>query len=559
MAILYHTRGFTTGHDALQKRLSVALPAHQTKNDMNPTLLVSWFCTILSLVIIVIRLLGRWVRTERLFREDKVMFWSIIPLLARMAFVHVILIWGTNNTVTLGLTDAEIQHRAVGSKLVLPARILFATYIWITKITILEFLQRLVAQSWHRSYEIGMRVVYGFLAITYVACVISTLTECQPFSHYWQVVPDPGSACRAGLAQLVTMGVCEIITDLVLVLFPIPLVISSGMVMKRKVSMILLFLLSLILVAITAYRIPSTIHRNASQQYRSLLASLEILASTGVANAIVIGSFLRDRGVKKAKFRAASVDGSVLSRTPTAPQSRTKSIAQHHWGSDEDLVRDIGICVKPSLQHGTVATDGPRLAPVAEVTSVGDRNPGHRPVKTGVDAEWTFNKRASRQRRRRSSDGSSFTSTSSDVKLRELQSQMDEPVSPGAEDRPRKMSFFDVGGLVDSPPAMTRPPPVRMDTSKSHAFLSDVGGLLGSPTTKDDRVVSPQQEPQVIEPKDKLHPADPRRILRSGSPFSRSSSIERGRAGRSPKITPSPLRAAGPDDLNISDAGGLLK
>ena len=51
---------------------------------------------------------------------------SIVPLLARMALVHLVLLWGTNNTVTTGLASLDIQHREVGGKLVLASRIMYA-------------------------------------------------------------------------------------------------------------------------------------------------------------------------------------------------------------------------------------------------------------------------------------------------------------------------------------------------------------------------------------------------------------------------------------------------
>lgn len=56
---------------------------------------------------------------------------SIIPLLARMGLVHVVLIWGTNNTTSQGLTPLEIHHREIGSRLVLASRIMYAM-LWVT-------------------------------------------------------------------------------------------------------------------------------------------------------------------------------------------------------------------------------------------------------------------------------------------------------------------------------------------------------------------------------------------------------------------------------------------
>lgn len=54
------------------------------------------------------------------------MAWSLIPLLIRMALVHVILLYGTNNVLTEGLTERQIYHRSIGSRLVLASRIFYA-------------------------------------------------------------------------------------------------------------------------------------------------------------------------------------------------------------------------------------------------------------------------------------------------------------------------------------------------------------------------------------------------------------------------------------------------
>lgn len=102
-------------------------PSPRTALQNNPTLLVCWWCTATSFTIILIRIIGRYKRTERFFLEDKVMMIGIIPLLARMSLVHLVLIWGTNNTITEGLSETEIRNREIGSRLVLLARICYAS------------------------------------------------------------------------------------------------------------------------------------------------------------------------------------------------------------------------------------------------------------------------------------------------------------------------------------------------------------------------------------------------------------------------------------------------
>jgi len=380
------------------------------------------------------------------------------------------------------------------------------------------------------------------------------------------VVPDPGPRCREGLAQLITMGVCDIITDMSMIIAPIPLVLMSSMPVKRKISLVLLFLLSLILIAITSYRMPATISRHSSQQFRSLLASLEILAASGVANAIVISSFIRDRGMKKAKFRAYSVGDSSLAQTTT----RKKSIAQYHWGSDEDLVRELGMSVAPSLQHHNTMVDIPRVAPVALKQNALAEIPDNHAGESSVDQTWNFRK-ASR-RRRCSND--SMSSSSTDVKLDVLETNTSgEPVSPdgGLPDTPG-MSFFDVGRLVDSstPPGASRDSSVNNRAASgtqhstqssrlnSRAFLSDVGGLVSSRPVEGDSVR--QIEPGSIHRK---FSAQQHRFNRGGAAYNAHASIAEHEGAMSSSRTrvrsmQKPSQDDGPDSLGFSDAGGLL-
>jgi hypothetical protein len=101
-------------------------PPARSFGDDKPTLLVCWWCTIFAAVIILFRVCGRYIRTEKLFKEDWLAFACMIPLFSRMALVHVVLLYGTNNTVTAGLSDTSIYQRSIGSRLVLVSRLFYA-------------------------------------------------------------------------------------------------------------------------------------------------------------------------------------------------------------------------------------------------------------------------------------------------------------------------------------------------------------------------------------------------------------------------------------------------
>lgn len=97
-----------------------------------PTLLVCWWVTSLCTCIILLRVTGRFIRTERLFLEDRMAALTLIPMFLRMGCVHYILLHGTNNINmdSLTMTEAEARHRRIASGLVLLSRILYAaTYV----------------------------------------------------------------------------------------------------------------------------------------------------------------------------------------------------------------------------------------------------------------------------------------------------------------------------------------------------------------------------------------------------------------------------------------------
>lgn len=110
----------------LFRRLVTEAPDIQTFRDNKPTLLVSWWCTGYAVTVIFFRFCGRYVRTEKVFLDDGIMLAAIFPLFARMAFLHVVLVYGTNNTKTDGLSEKSIHDREIGSQMVLVVRVFYA-------------------------------------------------------------------------------------------------------------------------------------------------------------------------------------------------------------------------------------------------------------------------------------------------------------------------------------------------------------------------------------------------------------------------------------------------
>lgn len=283
------------------------------------------------------------------------------------------------------------------------------------------------------------------------------------------------------------MGTSDVITDLLLVAFPIPIVLKSHMAAKRKLSLVLLFSLSIILIAITIYRVIEVVHRHSDQQFRSLLASLEILAAAAVSNALVLGSFVRDRGVKKPRYRLGSVGGnSSLDRAGTNTRRRTLTVQT--WGSDADLAGECGMRMATDLEKQQSELAKPRPAPIA-LPPASHSKPSTPSV---VQSNWN-----------------------SPIENKEMRERLGADLSANAERlcpspggtgvvTPRRTSFFDVGGLLghgETSPGKRRalekatpeisPAPLppnavhalspntsalEMSRRGSNAFMTDMGG-----------------------------------------------------------------------------------
>ncbi|KAM0249210.1 hypothetical protein ACHAQJ_009116 [Trichoderma viride] len=467
--------------------------------DVKPSLLVCWWATIFCALMILLRIAGRFIRTEKLFSEDKFAAVALIPLFLRMGCVHFILINGTNNADFTGvvLTPDELRKKSIASGLVLLSRILYAATLWILKGTILEFLKRITDLTWQRTHHWTLVAIRCSLGLTFIAVVVSDLAECNPFQHYWQVLPDPGGQCRQGYVQLITMATCNVLTDLMLVIFPIPIIVQSNMQFRRKLQLLLLFSLSLSVVAVTLYRVPHIIDVHGRQQYRSLLASVELIFATASANALVLGSFVRDRGVKKQKPRRSSTAAESFERTNTV----RRPTIHRQWGSDEDLVRDLGLAVEPELREQPDSPSSDLYAPIRQMRSIEHGN-----------QQWHQQQQQQQEDSAQDSAPESAQDSaqaSQDLLIYKPESRTESRAESQHESR--KLSLFDVGGLLEDGPGTSSGSYRRgssftsssMDASNSQAvpqasrkastngvrrgstaLLQDLGGLLGPLNSK---------------------------------------------------------------------------
>ncbi|KKA31155.1 hypothetical protein TD95_005287 [Thielaviopsis punctulata] len=297
------------------------------------TLNLHWAFSIITIALISTRLIWRKVAHQKYVLGDWLSVAALVCVMCRLGLIHVVLVWGTSNIpdsvrAHINFTDREIYRRVIGSKLSLVNRVFYNSYLWLQKCVLLDVYQRLLHNvPWRKTaLWVYLTAFFG----TYVACQVTTFSECSPVKKYWQIVPSAGSCTEAQL-QLVVVGVTNIVTDFMLLLLPIPLLVGLQTNFRLKFQLGCLFALGSFIIAITVIRLPINALNKSMQSSRSTWASVELFTSALVVNAPTIYGLWNKR-------RQASKPGSS---TPQSGAPFTSGTRRTAHGSHLDYTTNV--------------------------------------------------------------------------------------------------------------------------------------------------------------------------------------------------------------------------
>ncbi|KAH7000841.1 hypothetical protein B0J12DRAFT_722695 [Macrophomina phaseolina] len=263
----------------------------------DPTLLILWLLTWLAVVVMAARLTMRKMRGQTFVMGDYLTIGAILCALVRLSLVHIVISWGTNNMSpklrgSIQWTPEKIYRREIGSKFAIANRVFYNSYLWLQKLVLLDITRQLI-KGLHWEYPV-IRTFLAIFGATYVAVQVVTFTECDPFHLYWQVLPDPGS-CSQAQVQLLTLGILNIVTDVMLMVLPIPIFFHYlRRPLLQRLHIASLFCLGIFIVAITIIRLPQNHNQAVSQVNRTTWASIELFVAAVAVNAPVLYTLRRD-------------------------------------------------------------------------------------------------------------------------------------------------------------------------------------------------------------------------------------------------------------------------
>ncbi|KAK7436805.1 hypothetical protein CaCOL14_000437 [Colletotrichum acutatum] len=213
----------------------------------------SWIHYSIGMAFIFLRMYGRAKRlggVSNFEADDYLQILAAVLFTVLVALLNIITDGGGSNLYPPELegtfTQAEIEDRIHGSKIVLVSEQAMLNLIYVLKACVLILYTRLTLNL---AAQRLVRWLGMYVALGWTATQVTMFAACRPFSGYW-AMPPPDPQCTTYENYAILQGWFNISSDMLMLMIPLPLVFRMKVPWKQKV--VLLFVFSLGICVIVA-------------------------------------------------------------------------------------------------------------------------------------------------------------------------------------------------------------------------------------------------------------------------------------------------------------------
>ncbi|EPS37103.1 hypothetical protein H072_9331 [Dactylellina haptotyla CBS 200.50] len=127
-------------------------------------------------------------------------------------------------------TDAQRRAAQIGGKANIVSWISYASLIWTLKGCMVFLYYRLTAGLPQRLF---VHITGGVILTTYVAMILMILLNCRPLNKNW-TSPYGTEYCVNNIPHFAVLGPLNVLTDIMLLCIPLPLIIRAKLPLRRK-------------------------------------------------------------------------------------------------------------------------------------------------------------------------------------------------------------------------------------------------------------------------------------------------------------------------------------
>ncbi|PYH44728.1 uncharacterized protein BP01DRAFT_392374 [Aspergillus saccharolyticus JOP 1030-1] len=240
----------------------------------------------LSALIMCLRLFLRKYRHQRFEAGDYCTIFCLITLLACMGLLTAVSVITLGRDIRLqaqNLTDQLLNDQLLENKMLVAHQAIFRAYLWGQKAVVLLFISRVLeGLPWP---FIFVRISWVILLLSYGAIELEMFMVCD----YRKTKP-----CLGRVGNLVAYILLNGLTDLMLIVLPLPWLVRVKRPWQRRLQLVALFSVGFLCIIATILRAP--IHGNTQDLVgQGYWTAVEFIASGIVANFPTLCSLRRAR------------------------------------------------------------------------------------------------------------------------------------------------------------------------------------------------------------------------------------------------------------------------
>ncbi|KAL4809963.1 hypothetical protein BDV18DRAFT_156336 [Aspergillus unguis] len=198
----------------------------------------------IGIVVAGVRIYTRCVVDKRgLYWDDLflilgLVFWTLMTVTLYLCTAVYSSNIGLDKQTALEIPDSDVKSYKRGSIYAFVAWLAYILAVWAFKGVLVFLYTRLTLGLWqHR-----LSLMVGALTVcTFLTSLIFDLAICHPIQRNWQVKPYAGDNCTIRPLNYIVIEVLSIITDLAIILVPMPLVVVARIPLSQKVILVALF------------------------------------------------------------------------------------------------------------------------------------------------------------------------------------------------------------------------------------------------------------------------------------------------------------------------------
>lgn len=220
----------------------------------SPTRPELWFWFVLTISVVVARLVSRRLLAHawRLWIDDWLMLVTTIFFICTIGLIQASISWDYQGLFidyeTVKPERLEYLSKVFAVLMMLLDHVGLAT-VWLCKACMLVMLYRM---TFNLKQNVAIQVIAGITAFSYLFIMVAFLgIWCRPLTEYVALNPA-NPQCQTAANHMISVAVCNIATDLMILFVTVPLFVNTRLPLRKKMTVVFLFSLGIITIAVTA-------------------------------------------------------------------------------------------------------------------------------------------------------------------------------------------------------------------------------------------------------------------------------------------------------------------